>query len=276
VLAGVLSTAVRDCVLGPPRAGRPIAVFASAVYIGLRDAVVAVVAHDGVRLPNAVIVPLPRSARPFSLVNGEASVTVGGGGMVLGGLRVRAVRQWNPRPVLAPADPVALGGRLAELREILAASPTRPGLPVPRRLAEACMTASLAAATQAADKLVGLGPGLTPSGDDLLAGALAALRLLGGDPAFTTALADHVSAVGARRTTALSATLLRLAGQGNVAAEAGHVIKALNGQGPLEEAARRLYAVGHTSGADLVQGLLIGAEAALCHLVKGAAGERTD
>jgi len=231
-----------------------------------------VVTHDGVRLPNAVVVPLRRNARPFSRVNGK--VTVGGGGIVLGGLRVQAVRYWNPRPLLPAADPLTLGGRLARLRETLAASTARPGLPVPHQLADACGKASLAAAACAADQLVGLGPGLTPSGDDLLAGTLAALRLLGGDPAFTTALADHVSAVGDRRTTALSATLLRLAGQGNVAAEVGQVIKALNGRGSLDEAASRLYAIGHSSGADLAQGLLIGGTAVLGHLLRGAAGER--
>jgi Protein of unknown function (DUF2877) len=274
VLAGVMSTAIRDCVLGPPRGGRLMAVFAAAMYVDLGDAVVAVVTRDGVRLPNAVVVPLPRSARPFSRVNAEAGVTVGGGHIVLSGLVVRAVRDWDPRPLLPPVDPLALGGRLAGFRGLVAASPARPGLPVPRQFADACAKASLAAAARAADRLVGLGPGLTPSGDDLLAGTLAALRLLGGDAAFTAALADHISAVGRRRTTALSATLLRLAGQGNVAAEAGRVIKALSGQGSLEEAARRLHAVGHTSGADLAQGLLIGATAALGQLVKGAAGDR--
>ena len=273
VVAGVMSTAIRETVLGPPRGGRLMAVFPSAVYIDLGDAVVAVVTHDGVRLPNAVLVPLRRSVRPFSRVNGE--VAVGGGDIVLSGLRVRVVRHWNPRPLLPPADPPALGRRLAELRKILAASPARPGLPVPHQLAGACLKASLAAAARAADRLVGLGPGLTPSGDDLLAGTLAALRLLGGDPAFTTALADHVSAVSSRRTTALSATLLRLAGQGDVAAEVGQVIKALNGPRSLDEAAGRLCAVGHTSGADLAQGLLIGGAAVLGHVVKGAAGEHT-
>lgn len=266
-----MSTAILEFALGPPRRGRLMAVFPSAVYIDLGDAVIAVVTCDGVRLPNAVIVPLRRSSRPFSRVSGE--VTVGAGDIVLSGLRVHAVRHWNPRPVLPPADPVALGGRLAEFREFLAASPACPGVPVPYQLADACLEASLAAATCAADRLVGLGPGLTPSGDDLLAGTLAALRLLGGDPAFTAALADHISAVSSRRTTALSATLLRLAGQGDVAAEAGQVIKALTGAGPLDEAARRLCAIGHTSGADLAQGLLIGGTAARGHLVEGAAGE---
>lgn len=275
VVPGVVSTAIGEWVLGPPRRGRLIAVFPSAVYIDLGDAVVAVVTRDGVRLPNAVVVPLPRSARPFSRVKGEVSVTVGGGDIVLRGLRAHAVRQWNPRPLLPPVDPLTLGGRLAKLREFLATSPARPGLPVPHQLADACLKACLAAAALATDKLVGLGPGLTPSGDDLLAGTLAALRLLGGDPAFTTALADHVSAVGGRRTTALSATLLRLAGQGDVAAEVGHLIKALSGRGSLDEAARRLCAIGHTSGADLAQGLLIGSTAALGHLVKGPASECT-
>jgi len=59
-----------------------------------------------------------------------------------------------------------------------------------------------------------------------------------------------------------------------VAAEVGQVIKALNGPGSLDEAAGRLCAIGHTSGADLAQGLLIGTAAALRHLAKGTVGER--
>jgi hypothetical protein len=113
--------------------------------------------------------------------------------------------------------------------------------------------------------LLGLGPGLTPSGDDIVAGALCALRLLGGEKTFTAALADHVTGAALTRTTALSATLLRLAAQGDVAAEVGRVFMGITGHACLDEPARRLLEIGHTSGADLAAGLLAGGAAALEH-----------
>ena len=50
----------------------------------------------------------------------------------------------------------------------------------PARLAACCAVGDLAGAVEAVEHLVGLGPGLVPSGDSMVSGVLLALRLLGG------------------------------------------------------------------------------------------------
>jgi hypothetical protein len=144
------------------------------------------------------------------------------------------------------------------------------GHATPKKLAAACLAGDLPHAVDAAERIVGLGPGLTPSGDDALAGLLLALRLLGGAvPGGGRAvwLADWlgaaVTAHACDRTTSLAATLLHCAARGQASVEAAAVLRGIAGQDPLVPAARRLLATGHTSGADLAWGLLLGCRAAL-------------
>ncbi len=121
---------------------------------------------------------------------------------------------------------------------------------------------------EAADHLVGLGPGLTPAGDDLLAGAVAGSVIFGRALARPSALdiATQLAAAAgdrAARTTVLAADLLRHAATGAVAEPVAEVCRALTGQCPVEPALDRLLAVGHTSGRDVAEGLLLGVGAAL-------------
>jgi hypothetical protein len=67
------------------------------------------------------------------------------------------------------------------------------------------------------DNLAGHGPGLTPLGDDILVGYLAAAALADGDRGELVAAAERAG----RRTTALSRTLLRLAARASLP-EAAH------------------------------------------------------
>jgi uncharacterized protein DUF2877 len=100
--------------------------------------------------------------------------------------------------------------------------------------------------------LVGRGPGLTPLGDDILMGYLAGRALAGEDVA---AVAEDA----ARRTTALSATLLRLAARGYLP-EAAHRLLETGDVEPL-------LRFGATSGRGIAVGLAlageIGADSAL-------------
>ena len=94
--------------------------------------------------------------------------------------------------------------------------------------------------------LIGLGPGLTPSGDDYLAGMLVALRLIGrGGQA--DALWRWLGARLQERTSAISAAHLAAAAAGE-AHEALHAV--LNGSLEMD----RLDAVGHCSGWDALAG----------------------
>jgi hypothetical protein len=104
--------------------------------------------------------------------------------------------------------------------------------------------------------MLGDGPGLTPSGDDVLAGYLLGCRAFGLD---ATEVCDYVLGAAAQRTTALSAALLCQAVAGWCVPEAAALIRALGGSGPLPAALRRLQAVGSSSGTALAAGILTAA-----------------
>ena len=99
-----------------------------------------------------------------------------------------------------------------------------------------------------AEALIGLGPGLTPSGDDYLAGMLVTLRL-SGRAMQADGLWRWLAPRLEKRTSALSAAHLAAAAAGE-AHEALHAVLA----GRLELDA--LDAVGHTSGWDALAGAL--------------------
>ncbi|GAA3162124.1 hypothetical protein GCM10010466_61390 [Planomonospora alba] len=279
---GAASAALRPVLESPRRPARVLAAFPAGVYLEVRAElephVIAVVTGEAVRLPNAMVVtgPVPRAA-----VGDDASV--GDGSIEIGRLSLRAHRWWDPAPPLGRADPPGLARALLLLTGLCAASPRRPGLEgagAARVLAEGCADASLLRAVTAAEQLVGLGPGLTPSGDDMLAGLLVALRHLGAAAGVGRAvwLADWLAAAvtfDARdRTTPISATLLHCAARGEASGEVLAVLRGLAGRQPLEPALARLLRLGHTSGADLAWGLRVGLAAvtALAERAGGAPG----
>ena len=273
-LAGAASLGVRSALGGPRRHGRVIAVFPSAVYLQVdrsaEPAVIALTTSDAVRPPNAVVLAVPTRQEPFRAVREGDETFVGDGCALVGGrLRARVRRWWDPTPVLGPLSLARLSHGERAL-DAITGSWGLSGHVTPKNLADACLAGDLAHAVDAAEHIVGLGPGLTPSGDDALAGLLLALRLLGGAvPGGGRAvwLADWlgaaVTANACDRTTSLAATLLHCAARGQASVEAAAVLRGIAGQDPLVPAARRLLATGHTSGADLAWGLLLGCRAAL-------------
>jgi hypothetical protein len=284
-VAGAASLALRHLLDGPRRPARLIAVFPSAVYLEVRvpaePRVLAVVSADAVRLPNATVVAASSRLQPFGGIHDGDDAIIGDGLIDIVApngvprLRVRARRWWDPSPVLGPISAARLAHGAVTLESAMLAGEDmgRFGLighPGPELLAAGCAAGDLAHAVDAAERIVGLGPGLTPSGDDVLAGLLLALRLLGGAvPGGGTAvwLADWlgaaVTAHADTRTTSLAASLLHCAAHGEAAAEVAAVLRGIAGQEPLRPAARRLLNAGHTSGADLTWGLLAGCRAAL-------------
>ena len=105
--------------------------------------------------------------------------------------------------------------------------------------------------------LLGLGPGLTPSGDDLLGGALVALTAIGLldlRDAIWTGLRPHAAA----RTNDIARAHLAAAAEGECAAALDEAVEALLSGGlGLEPAVRAVEAVGHTSGWDALAGVVI-------------------
>jgi Protein of unknown function (DUF2877) len=105
-----------------------------------------------------------------------------------------------------------------------------------------------------ADGLIGLGPGLTPSGDDFLLGALAMLDALQ-QTNVHAALAPAVLA-GLARTSPLSGSFLRAATAGDIGENLHVMISALIG-GHADAAIAAAARIGHTSGWDALAGAVV-------------------
>ncbi len=283
IVAGAASLAVRQPLTGPRRPARVIAARPAAVCLELalpaaEPRVLVLTAAGTSRLPNAIAVApggLDRLAP--AEVTGES--WIGRGAVQSGQLTVRVLRWWDPSPVLGPLSRARLEQGTAALHRACASAdrgPSLAGHDDPAALARCCANGDLAGAVEAAERMVGLGPGLAPSGDNMISGLLLALRLLGGAiPGGTRAvwLADWLGAAvtsdAARRTTSLGATLLHCAAHGQATAEVSAVLRGLAGQEPLATAARTLLASGQppapvqASGPDLAWGLVAGCRAAL-------------
>jgi Protein of unknown function (DUF2877) len=161
------------------------------------------------------------------------------GAAVLGALGVPATR-----------DPAWLVRGLARVGVATVAEPE--GAVGVELLVRAVLECDAGVGAEAADLLVGRGPGLTPEGDDLLAAVAGTLVVLGpvvgGSPA---ALGGLVGALvdGRGRTNGLAATLLELAGRGLLAEPAGRLLDlSPEGERGWPSALRRLERVGHGSG----------------------------
>jgi hypothetical protein len=277
-LTGAASMALRPALESSRRPARVLAVFPLGAYLETRGPseprVVCLVTGEATRLPNAVVLsdPLPPIA-----VGDEASV--GDGVVEAGGATVRIRRWWDPAPALGRVERARLEQSLERLNQICETSGRGTGLDeggFPAQLAEGCSSGSLLTTLAAAEQLMGLGPGLTPSGDDMLSGLLAALRHLGraADAERAVWLADWLAATVAfdapTRTTPISATLLHCAANGQSCAEAIAVLRGIVGLQSLEPAAQRLLRLGHTSGADLTWGIRAGLSAVLALSRSGA------
>jgi hypothetical protein len=112
--------------------------------------------------------------------------------------------------------------------------------------------------------LTGLGPGLTPTGDDLLVGLAAMLRrLVGGglvEPRSAVAFETTLAGLPAEGTTPAARALLEAASRGAFPVVLADFVEAFGGadSGPdrLRLFAERLAAIGAHSGSDLLAGAL--------------------
>ena len=159
--------------------------------------------------------------------------------------------------------------RLAALR----GSPV-PAEPLGARLAagalalgDSVVEGDVSRAAQASARLVGLGSGLTPSGDDFLCGVMAALWCTGAEGTSRARFRDAWGAALANvldRTNEVSATLLECAIAGSFCGALRGLAAALARGGTggraqeLHAAMGRLCAWGHSSGMDTATGFLFG------------------
>jgi hypothetical protein len=224
----------------------------SAAYLEAGDALVGVLAPAAVRVPGSLVTQAHVVA---ALRRGDAA-RIGVGGVHLPAASLAVRRWWDSRvPPLPAARPTpALP---------FPPSPPSPPLPaLPDGVASVADDFAQALAgggpvERAVARLVGLGPGLTPAGDDVLAGALVAL-VAGGAVGRAGAVLDAVRA-WRHRTTVLSAALLEHAGEGRAVPQLAAFVHAPHDPKVLA----RLLAVGGTSGAALAVGARAGLSATM-------------
>lgn len=174
----------------------------------------------------------------------------------------------GPAPDRGPADVAGGGLRILDGSLWWGDRRLRIGRLIDLAVPRLRLTADPAAASAADDPswalgLIGRGDGLTPYGDDVLCGWLAAHRALG----VATTAVDATVRSHLDRTTTLSASLLEAALDGVAIREFSTWLGARGGPGD-QDARQQLLAVGGSSGA----GLLAGAEQALEQLLP-ATGE---
>lgn len=185
---------------------------------------------------------------------------------------------WRAATFHSPPDRLAAGGRSLLALVRAAAGLDRPprglggllvGAPLPFPLGDVTdRVVALAGVRRAADApaaafpLLGLGPGLTPSGDDLVGAFLFARRVTATaaeTPAWQRAAAAIVTAAR-DRTHPISLTLLADLAGGDAHAplhDLTHALAASLAPAMLREATDRLTRIGHSSGWDMLAGLLI-------------------
>jgi hypothetical protein len=127
------------------------------------------------------------------------------------------------------------------------------------RVLAALQAGDLAALRSGAAALAGLGPGLTPAGDDFLLGIMVGLFATALSAPSAAEVCAAIAEVAAARTTALSTAWLQAAARGLVGQAWHDLLNALS-QGHslhIQQAASRLINTGATSGADALSGFLL-------------------
>ncbi len=274
--------------LQPGQRGRVGAVFERSIYVSLAETEVCVGPPGlGAGPLNLRCHATPEDWRAAGLREGMA-VLVGSRDLRLPpylAISVADAAVWTPEPP-SPWSATSLGAGLAALDALLPERLPGQGLGVlalPWRAdgaAESAVAAAARGPTEALSAflhramarngdhtsppvpelraLIGLGPGLTPSGDDLLGGALVALHLLG-RPDLAEALWHGINGAIETVTNAISRAHLAAAARGLGGAALHAILNDLL-TGKRDVLAARLAAVdriGHTSGWDALAGATI-------------------
>ena len=289
------SRSVQSMFEQPTLAGSIHSVFHRALNIAIDGTMLALLSGDLPRMPNGVRLSSVMLEELLRGLGPGMEVWVGDGELLIPGcnfsLCLPEAPPWEPRPdiegyswqcetvaqhvhllarylvdrpqrggLAALVGPLLLGQAVQEMPLVWMA------LPKMRLLARAAREQDMAGVEEATRGLAGLGPGLTPAGDDVLAGFAAVMAMLSArisaDGTSRSHVAEVIAAVARPRTTMLSGVLLEHAARGEVAEQLGEMLLTL--ALPVEEsgavlcAADKLLAFGETSGGDTLLGVLLG------------------
>ena len=221
-----------------------------AVYVDDGGVALGVLARSAVAVPVGLRTRLDRLPRPRT--GGDDTAVVGAGGIRLHGQTFEVAR-------VATAEVPRLSGltdAAGTLRDWVLPGADRRLDAVRAQLPTAALLLLAAADPAAVPDLLGRGDGVTPVGDDVLAGWLVTRHAAGvtGGP-MTVAIARSRD-----RTTTLSATLLDRAAAGEAVPPLRRLLVGLAASEPPDRVRARLdelLAVGHSSGAGLALGVTL-------------------
>ena len=292
------SCSVQSMFEQPTHAGSIHSMFHRAVNVAIDGTMLSLLSSELPRMPNGVRLSSVMLEELLRGLGPGMEVLVGDGGLLIPGcnfsLCLPEAPPWEPRPdiegyswqcetvaqhvrllALYLVDRPQRGGLAALVGQLLLGQAVqemplaRMALPRLRLLERTAKEQNIAGVEEATRGLAGLGPGLTPAGDDVLAGFAAVMALLSArisaDGTSRSHVAEVIAAVARPRTTVLSGVLLEYAARGEVAEQLGEVLLAL--ALPAEEseavlqAAEKLLAFGGTSGGDTLLGVLFGLRA---------------
>ena len=241
------------------------AVYTGAVYASANDQWLVLLRETEPLGPDSIVLEYPEFGPEWQQSKGW----IADGMVVLGSWRVHlstartvnmhmpSLERWNFDDVLALADDVWPSGDVfshihdAAVRELL------------RQRASAVVTALVEPAADVREPLLGLlglGPGATPSGDDFVVGLMAGLRFA--FPEAARRLRTGIPHWGelVQITTISSAMALSRAVEGRVFSDLNAVLLSLRDDyGVDRSAVAKLASRGHTSGKDMLAGVVIGA-----------------
>lgn len=316
VAAVAVAWPVLDLLTGPRRIARVHSAFSQAANLEVGEQFVALTAPAAPWVPNGLALAGAHGQRTLLGLRPGQHAWIGEGEIAFpeAGVRVtgEAAERWEPSLArhLDAVAPTMLARGLWHLATLCRperesedrcdslcapdtssrsdlSSPGAELVPFARRIAGALdvLAGGLARADREAvlagtRRLAGLGPGLTPAGDDILVGACTSLTLFAsiGVPEFrrdATALIELrrlIAETAAAQTTALSAAWLRHAGKGEFSLPLLRLGQALaSGRAPtIAAATARLMRLGASSGRCAITGLLAIGQALLRRYTAGA------
>jgi hypothetical protein len=249
-VVGSASIWVLGQVAGPRRTARVLHAGADAVYLDLEGACLAVLAARAVQVPCGVRTLLPRLPGAEAGLVAGAEASVHDGSVMVPGCEVLVTNIVDTTVPVLSVDDTAWG---AEQLTTLVKERLQP---VEAILPGGALSLLAAGDAEAVRALLGSGPGLTPAGDDVLAGWLAT-AVACRHPAMPE-LRSAVAIAAPDRTSVLSSTLLACAARGEGVPEFRSLLSgvATRNLDVLDQSLDLMLGIGDTSGAGLVLGSL--------------------
>ncbi|HKV43615.1 MAG TPA: DUF2877 domain-containing protein [bacterium] len=275
--------------------GEILAVHPRSCYLMDEDgAIYAIVQESLGNGPLNLVIP-DGAGQPFQHLSVGETVRSNGHALLLSDsldVGLAAARLWDPKPYTAlGVDPERLGQAMSTLLRAVTAAPPEKSLALllpylqeeelpapllkvthfPRShalmggLAESLALRNRRGLKVVTSSMAGLGPGLTPSGDDFIGGVLLALALAREDrpDAELKEIGGLLLETAAPRTHEISAAYLKAAHAGEASDRWHRLLGALASGDPpaIVEAAHGVMRTGETSGADMLSGFIIAMQA---------------